>query len=72
MQLCNDAPFELRLLYIVTPPYVVERDDGRVAYEDAMLLDGWSGPLSSAARETAHRARAAALARMVARRATGT
>ena len=53
MQLCNDAPFELRLLYIVTPPYVVERDDGRVAYEDAMLRRLERAAVISGARDGA-------------------
>ena len=64
LQLCNDTDADLSVLYVVAPAYVVERDGGRVMYEDAVLLDSWDGPLSLEVREEAAKARAAALARM--------
>ena len=64
LELRNDGDEDVRVLYIVTPSYVVERDGDRVIYEDAVLLEDWCGPLSAAMREKAREAREAALARL--------
>lgn len=66
LELRNDGAEDVRVLYIVTPSYVVERDGDRVIYEDALLLDDWRGPLSAATRAAAREAREAALARLAA------
>ena len=68
LELRNDGGEEARALYIVAPSYVVEREGGRVIYEDAVMVDAWRGPLPAAARAAAYTAREAALARLKARR----
>ena len=72
VELRNDGAEDVRVLYIVTPSYVVERAGSRVVYEDAVLLDDWQGPLSAAVRAKAHTARAAALERLAMRAAKPT
>lgn len=67
LELRNDGAEDVRVLYIVTPSYVVERDGDSVIYEDAVLLDDWRGPLSAATRAEAREAREAALARLARR-----
>ena len=66
LELRNDGDKDVRVLYIVTPTYVVEREGDRVIYEDAVLVEDWCGPLSAAARAAAREAREAALARLAA------
>jgi len=67
LELRNDGAEDVRVLYIVTPSYVVERDGDSVIYEDAVLLDDWRGPLSAATRAAAREARDAALVRLARR-----
>lgn len=67
LELRNDGDEDVRVLYIVTPSYVVERDGDRVVYEDAVLLKDWCGPLSAAMRARARGVREAALARLARR-----
>ena len=72
LELRNDGDEDVRVLYIVTPSYVVERDGDRVIYEDAVLLEDWRGPLSAATRARARGVREAALARLAADQRTTT
>ena len=66
MQLANDADEDVHVLYITSPAYLAVRDEGRTIYDDAILLDGWSVPLSDADRAGAKARRAEIL-----RRSTG-
>lgn len=76
LQLCNDTGAMLELLYIVSPPYVLEVGaDAQVRHDDAVLvardwneLDAvdWHPLSSEAGKRTARRRRARALKRMAA------
>lgn len=46
LQLINDSSRRCRLLYIVSPSYVFEWRDGRVIYDDAVMLDESWGALA--------------------------
>lgn len=63
VQLANDTEEDIHVLYVTSPAYLSVRDDGRPVYDDAILLDGWSAPLSDTDRERARIERDAVLRR---------
>ena len=63
VQLANDTEEDVQVLYVTSPAYLSVRDEGRPVYDDAILLDGWSAPLSDADRERARIERDAVLRR---------
>ena len=63
VQLANRTDEDIHVLYVTSPAYVSVRDDGRSVYDDAILLEGWSAPLSEADRAPARAQRATVLRR---------
>lgn len=74
LQLCNETEADLELLYIVSPPYVLEiGDDARVRHDDSVVVAedwneleslDWRQWASATARRAARRRRSRALRRM--------
>ena len=63
LQLSNDTDEDVHVLYVTSPAYLSVRDEGRPIYDDAILLVGWSVPLSDADRKHARFERDAVLLR---------
>ncbi len=71
-QLINSTDVTCRVLYIVSPPYVFDRQDGQILYDDTVVFDenwqalaqlNWQPPVLVTGRVTAE-ARQAALTRL--------
>jgi mannose-6-phosphate isomerase-like protein (cupin superfamily) len=77
LQLHNETSHEIEVLYIASPPYVLETDPyGEVVHEDSILVaqdwdgldtDQWDAYASDAAKRKARRLRADALKRIATR-----
>jgi len=74
-QLINPADVMCRVLYIVSPPYVFDRQDSQILYDDTVVFDedwqalaqlNWQPPVLVTGRVTAE-ARQAALTRLAGR-----
>ncbi len=61
VQLANDTDEDIHVLYVTSPAYLSVRKDGRKRYDDAVLLEDWSTPLSDEVRERAEARRATIL-----------
>ena len=63
VQFANDTDTDIHVLYVTSPAYVRVRAAGRTVYDDAVLLDDWSGALSDTDRARARARRATVLRR---------